>query len=633
MPIEAYLAFCRAIERKLPALTLAGLALGFALAWLSPSLCVAVQRAVSALLNAYAYVAPLAIFLVLAPSLARLLVCAREERGISAWRIVAWLSLQRLFAILFAVAFAGCVFRLPLFPSTGPHWQAALIKNAQSLLGMTWHSPYFYAVYAAVLTAFVAARRPGMEPLLDSGAEAIEWLGQALVPTVPLFMLAMGVYLAGQPADVLAAGLPAHLENGFVAYLKGSLLTAVACLAWHGSLLWRCKRAWPPFSLKRYIQEYWMRVYPLLWSTASESFCAPLNLHLVKKLYPSLRPAVRRFVVGIGSYLNINGTMICVIVLLALVCRMLSIPLSWEQLFLCVPLIFLIGFGVPGLPGELLLFAAPLAAMLHLDKATAAAFMALYVGFQLGLPDSFRTGANSTDSCLLAIIADEKLRASHRPASSYNKAMKKHSLFLLLALPLLAFYRTAMAGDSVQISMPQNYENENSDPYGGSGPRDAFWAMDRDGNRVITPDEWNANPDQFYALDYNRDGALNRGEFFGRGYSGGENYYAQDAFQQSDGNGDNVLSIQEWRGNTADFYNRDDNRDGVISRGEFYGQREGERRYPRRSPHLNGMDQDNDGFISLGEWRHTREEFDALDADRNSELSKDELAATSVNRF
>ena len=145
----------------------------------------------------------------------------------------------------------------------------------------------------------------------------------------------------------------------------------------------------------------------MLWATSSEAIATPLNLYLVKKYFPHIKDEVRRFVIGIGSYVSINGTMICVLVLAGAVASLLGVQLSLLQLLLCVPIVFLIGFGVPGIPGELLLFAGPVVMMLEVPEAILPAFMALYLGLQLGLPDSFRTGSNSSDDSVNANFLNE----------------------------------------------------------------------------------------------------------------------------------------------------------------------------------------------------------------------------------
>jgi len=106
-----------------------------------------------------------------------------------------------------------------------------------------------------------------------------------------------------------------------------------------------------------------------------------------------------------------------------LVAELLGIQISFLQLFFSIPLVFLIGYGVPGIPGELLLFAGPMTIILGVDPAIAPVFLTLYVGLQIGLPDSFRTGANSTDDCVNGVILQ----------TTYDKKYKVHQDSVTLA--------------------------------------------------------------------------------------------------------------------------------------------------------------------------------------------------------
>ncbi len=67
-------------------------------------------------------------------------------------------------------------------------------------------------------------------------------------------------------------------------------------------------------------------------------------------------------------------------------------------------MIVLLSYGIPGIPAELVIFAGPIALLMNVPEAALAIFLALYIGLQIGLPDSFRTGANSTDDYLNAVL-------------------------------------------------------------------------------------------------------------------------------------------------------------------------------------------------------------------------------------
>ena len=88
----------------------------------------------------------------------------------------------------------------------------------------------------------------------------------------------------------------------------------------------------------------------------------------------------------------------------AIVMLMLGLDISVVGLLMIIPVVFLISYGVPGIPGELVLFAGPIATLMNITDPTLPIFLAVYIGIQLGLPDSFRTGSNSTDDYVQAIL-------------------------------------------------------------------------------------------------------------------------------------------------------------------------------------------------------------------------------------
>ncbi len=72
-----------------------------------------------------------------------------------------------------------------------------------------------------------------------------------------------------------------------------------------------------------------------------------------------------------------------------------------------IPVAFLISFGIPGIPGELLLFAGPFAMVLGIPPEAIPMFLTLYLGLQIGLPDSFRTGGSTTNNYVYCILLNE----------------------------------------------------------------------------------------------------------------------------------------------------------------------------------------------------------------------------------
>jgi Na+/H+-dicarboxylate symporter len=260
--------------------------------------------------------------------------------------------------------------------------------------------------------------------------DLIERAGGAMTRVTPLFAFFVGIYVAtlpgilsgylarhpvapGAKVRIAGASIDAASPRGILTvYLAIALATGAACAFWHLLLLLRVRAVIAGFSLRQYASQYLARIYPLLWATCSESLGTPVNLYLIGRLYPFTDARVRQFTVAVGSAINVNGTVLCCFVLTPAVCAMIGQPVSVVSLLLCLPVIYLIGFGVPGIPGELLLFAGPIAAVLQVPAAHLAAFTALFVALQFGLPDSFRSSGNSTDLCPAALLLDRARRRS-----------------------------------------------------------------------------------------------------------------------------------------------------------------------------------------------------------------------------
>lgn len=418
-----YDGFIARVEKYLPVLSVLFFLVGIAITRMEPSLGASIDKGMSLLISAYGYVAPVAIFLILAPALTKILqVCEGNGRRFITDMLL-WFVKTRLLACVWAVVFTTIVFGLPIYINHTVTFGSAFLRTGRSLGWMLSHSPYFYAIYASLVTVFAAHKVKQIAHWLEGCAELVERLGGYFVPIVPLFMFAIGSYVTYLPTSLNArvgdGANVAHLNTltvfgfriqantaaGMIgAYAAGALLTGLACLMWHFGLILVAKYRVRDFSIIGYFRNYWVRVYPLLWSTSSEALATPLNLHLVKKHYPRISGEIRGFVIGGGSFLGINGTIICVFVLAGLVAGLLGIQISFLQLLLGIPAVFLIGYGVPGIPGELLLFGGPMVTVLGVAPETAPTFLALYVGLQIGLPDSFRTGANSTDNCVNGVI-------------------------------------------------------------------------------------------------------------------------------------------------------------------------------------------------------------------------------------
>lgn len=410
------------IEKYLPFLSIGFFILGIVTTWLYKPFGDGVQSVMNGFIDGYGTVAPIAIFLIIAPSLGRMLSMGRSSGGKFAGLGMLSFSAQRFFACVWGVFFTGIILGLPMFSQGEASLRTSILMTFKSLGRMMLISPYFYAVYASLIIVVISLKVMTVAKILQKCATAIEILGQSFVPVVPFFMFAIGSYIYSLPSgleeqlggETVSQGLSVFSLFGFSfstatplgmigLYLIGAGITGLGCVIWHAGLIAFTKLRVRQFDIKIYFTKYWTRVYPLLWSTSSEALSTPLNLYLVKKYYNWVKPEVRRFSVGMGSFASINGTMICVFVLAGVVAKGIGYDLATWDLFMCLPLVFLIGFGVPGIPGELLLFGGPMVVLLEIGEPTATIFLTLYLGLQIGLPDSFRTGNNSTDNCLTSV--------------------------------------------------------------------------------------------------------------------------------------------------------------------------------------------------------------------------------------
>lgn len=414
------------VERLLPWLSGLFFVLGVGMGRISKPFAYSVSGLIEGLIDSYGYIAPIIIFLILTPTLIKLFYWGKMSGKSFAGRTIRWFVNARLIACFYAVIATTLLFGFPWF-STTSGVISAIQESFLSLLWMLTRSVYFYAVYASIIVFSISMRHHSLAIFLARGVDLIEYLGKAIVPVVPFFMLGIGAYITILPeilvdnlgtnstgihlGIVRMLGVPIDISTswGIVwLYILSALATGVVCGIWHIGLLVIAKRKMPSFSLRDYFTKYWVRIYPLLWATSSEALATPLNLYLVKTTFPQVRAEVRQFVVGTGSILNINGTMINVFLMTGLVAAILGIKISFFQLLLCLPIVVMVGYGVPGIPGELVLFGGPIALSLGLSPEMTPLFLGLYIGLQIGLPDSFRTAANSTDECLVAVILNDQ---------------------------------------------------------------------------------------------------------------------------------------------------------------------------------------------------------------------------------
>ena len=128
---------------------------------------------------------------------------------------------------------------------------------------------------------------------------------------------------------------------------------------------------------------------------------------------------------------------------------------------------------------------------------------------------------------------------------------------------------------------------------------------------------------------YGNDGALRKdgGSYGNDGVYRSGGVYAKDVgrFEDYDRNRDGVLSRYEWTGDRATFDRMDRNQDGVIAYREFDAMPAGDTG-SLRARRFDQLDRNRNGVVDRGEWTGSSSSFRALDRNRDGRLSRAEYA-------
>jgi len=385
------------------------------------------------------YLAIAALLVILAPNVANLLHERKKSNGFSTLFLTIFVGFRGV-AVLWAIIFSALIFGLPLFGG-GSFENYTEFSEFKTILT----SKFFIAAYISTTIGIIGYKEKRVKKYLNITLEKMEDFGKVLEYIIPVILFMIGGYLFTLPKEVnnhmsrqaslsefsetLTAegttlfGLNLSLNSPgdiILIYIIGALLTLLSTHIYQAVRISALKKIINGFSIRKHTKDYYLNVYPLAWATSSESISMPLNMNLIKKHYKRVKKAPRRLATGLGAYLNIEGTVQCVVVLAVLVSVLLGYTPSIMSLLLALPIIVLLGFAVPGVPGELVIFAFPLMALLQIPEVIAPVWLALYVSLQIGLPDSFRTSINVIGNGDWALLLNKvyKNRESHQSSKS-----------------------------------------------------------------------------------------------------------------------------------------------------------------------------------------------------------------------
>jgi len=174
-----------------------------------------------------------------------------------------------------------------------------------------------------------------------------------------------------------------------------------------------------------------------------------------------------------------------------------------------------------------------------------------------------------------------------------------------------------------------------------------FPADDRNGDAVISRDEWNGSMRIFRDRDRNNDGVLSGNEL-PRGWrrsahddfdrsrdrsltvdenAGRPEWQERRRFRDQDRDRDDFISRSEWDGDMATFRRMDDDRDGRLTWSEYTRGPMDQTRSRRNdaAARTDQLDKNNSGAVEGYEWPYNRELFHQLDSNADSVLTAGEL--------
>ena len=272
---SVYTGFINWLEKYLLVLVIGGLLAGIGVASISQPVVDQVDYVINRFMDLYDFVDPIAIFLILTPSLARLF--STRTIGKFGLYVISWYAVRKVLACLWAIVFILGVFRIPILPQGSLSLADGIVQTMKSLGEMATTSTDFWAMYSAVGISLGSTRV--LEKTMTRGRDGGK-LSDACHAYLHVRYRSLYLRAArprGSPGGPGGGGqvqpaAPGHLgldnqphtpAGMLTIYVIGAVLTAIACLIWQFAFLFIARSQEPRFSIIGHFRNYWVKVYPL----------------------------------------------------------------------------------------------------------------------------------------------------------------------------------------------------------------------------------------------------------------------------------------------------------------------------------------------------------------------------------
>lgn len=351
--------------------------------------------------------APYIIFFTLTPAISGVLAAGR------AGKFALWVNLAFM-ASTIGAGILALIMVVPIFgvrlsgrgasQSTGP---------GTNIMEVIFTSPPFIGVLLAVGLALLIrpAGLHGVKSLTRLvGGKCIDLLGDTLKILLPLILFSLGVFIPTRVKDAVDKAKEAGDISGTgwigpfspeVAYFFSTAVMGLLLAMWI-ILLATVIMRYTKFPLATFWGRYFPDVASYAFATSTSAACIPINLERAGSVL-KVRPHVREFILPLGATVNLDGTMIGGMTLAVVAAQMVGYtPTLLDLIFIFIPLVILT-IGIPGIPGGLAVVASGfMSQVFPLSVEQQAAFIAIFVGFNLGISDMFRTVVNTVDNAIIA---------------------------------------------------------------------------------------------------------------------------------------------------------------------------------------------------------------------------------------